>query len=79
MPLHVWEFTPKTALACFEAAGFRLVEFQRSQDAPGNDATGLLRLISFPSEIAAWPVVATRWGTQMEFVIRRRSEEANSQ
>ena len=78
IPLHVWEFTPKTALACFEAAGFRLVEFQRSQDAPGNDTTGLLKLISLPSEIAAWPIVATRWGTQMEFVIRRIGEPANS-
>ena len=72
IPLHVWEFTPKTALACFEAAGFRLVEFQRSQGAAEEDLTGLLKIINMPSKIAAWPAVARRWGTQMEFIIQKR-------
>jgi len=71
IPLHIWEFTPRTAVACFEGAGFRLIDLQRSQDVPEEDLTGLLKLISFPSKVVAWPAVARRWGTQMEFLIRR--------
>ena len=74
IPLHVWEFTPKTAKACFTGAGFRVVEFGRSQPAPdygGSRALSPLR-----------PVIRTlsisplgRWfGTQMEFVIQKNGE-----
>ena len=31
IPLHVWEFSRRTAEACFADAGFRVVEFRRSQ------------------------------------------------
>lgn len=73
VPFHVWEFTPKTAVACFEAAGFRLLDLKRTQDEPIKEATPLLKLMNLPSEIAAWPAIANRWGTQMEFIIRRKT------
>ncbi|HWS89502.1 MAG TPA: class I SAM-dependent methyltransferase [Pyrinomonadaceae bacterium] len=71
IPLHIWEFTKATAIACFEGAGFYVSDFRRSQDAASGSETGLLKLINIPPSILSWPPLATQLGTQMEFIIRR--------
>jgi 2-polyprenyl-3-methyl-5-hydroxy-6-metoxy-1,4-benzoquinol methylase len=71
IPLHVWEFTKATATACFKGAGFHVVAFRRSHDASGEIAPGILKLINMPPTILNWPPLASRLGTQMEFIIRR--------
>lgn len=72
IPLHIWEFTKSTANACFEAAGFEIIAFRRSQ-VPDNEKTSpFLRMICLPSAVIAWPVLSSLLGTQMEFLIRKR-------
>jgi len=71
VPLHTWEFTPKTAKACFAAAGFRVVEFRRSQaphERPGSPA---LNLLDAPTRLLSRSPLSGLLGTQMEFVIRK--------
>ena len=70
IPLHTWEFTPKTARAMFKMAGFDVVGFRRWQVAP-DQFRGAAKLISLPLGVLMIPVVARVVGTQMEFMIRR--------
>jgi 2-polyprenyl-3-methyl-5-hydroxy-6-metoxy-1,4-benzoquinol methylase len=74
IPLHVWEFTPATARAMFDKAGFEVVAFRRSQhveDVPaGHQSLALLRS---PLKLLKLPVVEAFAGTQMQFIIRKRS------
>ena len=71
IPLHVWEFTKATAVACFEGAGFHVLNFRRIHDSGSGGGTGLLKLINMPPAILNWHPLASRLGTQMEFIIRR--------
>lgn len=73
IPLHIWEFTKETAVACFEGAGFRVLDFRRSQstDSDEEDVGGILKLINMPPRILNWTPLAARLGTQMEFIIGR--------
>lgn len=73
IPLHIWEFTKATAIHCFQSAGFHVVDFRRSQDTGGEPETGLLKLINLPPAILSWSPLASRVGTQMEFIIGRGS------
>jgi len=72
VPLHVWEFTPKTARAMFDRAGFDVVGFRRWQvvDVPLGGMAGVLTL---PLRALKFPWLAERLGTQMEFMIRKRA------
>ena len=72
IPLHTWEFTQATALNMFEKAGFDAVGFRRSY-APPEPAPGIAKLLASPTRLLSIPPVARRWGTQMEFMIRRRA------
>jgi len=74
IPLHVWEFTPKTAEACFSSAGFDVVEMRRSQI--DIERSGLLAvdILKLPLRCLSWPVLSRLFGTQMEFVIRKVAE-----
>ena len=72
VPLHVWEFTPATAKACFESAGFEIVEFRRSQPAPEPVEGLALKILSAPINLLSWPLLSRWFGTQMEFVIRKK-------
>jgi spore maturation protein CgeB len=71
IPLHVWEFTHATAVACFRSAGFQVVEFRRSQPEhePGDSLA--LAVLNAPLYPLSWPMVGRRLGSQMEFVIRK--------
>ncbi len=71
IPLHVWEFTRATAVACFAGAGFEVVEFRRTQPAPEPVDSLALKLLSAPTKLLSWPVLSSLFGTQMEFVIRK--------
>jgi SAM-dependent methyltransferase len=71
IPLHVWEFTRKTAEACFESAGFGVVEFRRSQPPPEPATGATLRLLTLPIRLLGLGAVGRRLGTQMEFVIQK--------
>jgi 2-polyprenyl-3-methyl-5-hydroxy-6-metoxy-1,4-benzoquinol methylase len=72
IPLHVWEFTPDTARAMFDKAGFDVVGFRRSQ-APPEHFPGIAGLLSIPFYALQLPLLARWFGTQMEFMIRRRA------
>ena len=71
IPLHIWEFTPDTARAMFEKAGFDVVAFRRSQEAPEH-LPGIARLLSMPLYALRLPMLERWFGTQMEFMMRRR-------
>jgi 2-polyprenyl-3-methyl-5-hydroxy-6-metoxy-1,4-benzoquinol methylase len=71
IPLHVWEFTPKTARACFHAAGFEVVDHRRSHLVDLEESSSLVRLIVLPTRVLGFSLAASRLGTQMEFLIRK--------
>ena len=71
IPLHIWEFSPDTARAMFDNAGFDVVGFRRSQvreDSP----PGITGLMTLPLRALNVHLMARRFGTQMEFMIRKR-------
>lgn len=72
IPLHIWEFTRPTAEACFGSAGFDVIAFRRNQVVDETSGSMLLKLLSLPSVVLGWPGIASRLGTQMEFVLRKR-------
>jgi hypothetical protein len=75
VPLHTWEFTKETARACFEGAGFRIIDFRRGQATDLDDLGGMAKLIALPTTVLGWGPVAARFGTQMEFLLRKTSNE----
>jgi 2-polyprenyl-3-methyl-5-hydroxy-6-metoxy-1,4-benzoquinol methylase len=73
IPHHVWEFTPATARAMFNKAGFEVAGFRRSHDGPPSSPGDLkLTLLQLPLRLLPLPLMNRLAGTQMEFVIRRR-------
>jgi SAM-dependent methyltransferase len=74
IPYHVWEFTRPTAERCFETAGFRVVEFRRTQSPEGFPVGGrFLRLLLLPMRLLRWSPLQRWLGGQMEFVIQKIS------
>jgi len=71
IPLHVWEFTRETAQAMFEKAGFEVVGFRRSHSAV-NPTSIIAGLLFLPLQVLKFPPLARAFGTQMEFMIRKR-------
>lgn len=71
VPLHVWEFTRPTAERCFERAGFRVVDFRRSQLPPERHASLALRLLDLPTRCLSWPLLGRLAGSQMEFLLQK--------
>ena len=71
IPLHVWEFTPATARTMFADAGFDVVGFRRSQVVE-DPLTGIAGLLTLPLRALNTSWLASRLGTQMEFMIRKR-------
>jgi SAM-dependent methyltransferase len=70
-PLHVWEFTPETAQACFERAGCEVRAFARTHVPTERHESLALRAIEAPVALLGIGPFARRWGSQMEFVIER--------
>ena len=73
--MHTWEFTKETARACFEGAGFRIIDFRRSQVTDLGGLGGMAKLIALPTTALGWGPVAARFGTQMEFILRKVDDE----
>jgi SAM-dependent methyltransferase len=74
VPLHVWEFTRRTAEACFAGAGFRVIEFRRSQAPAELYGPRALKILTWPIRALGGAPMAHRFGTQMEFVIQKTPE-----
>lgn len=72
VPLHVWEFTPKTASAMFDRAGFEILGFRRAQ-VDDDTLPGLAGFLTLPLRALSFPLLARILGTQMEFIIRKRA------
>jgi 2-polyprenyl-3-methyl-5-hydroxy-6-metoxy-1,4-benzoquinol methylase len=71
VPLHVWEFTRRSAESTFAAAGFGVAEFRRHHPRRPLPDGPLLKLLSLPTRPLGWPAVRRLLGTQMEFVLRK--------
>jgi SAM-dependent methyltransferase len=71
IPLHVWEFTPDTARAMFDKAGFDTVGFRRSHETAECSLRSLY-LLRMPLQLLRIPGITALAGTQMEFIIRKR-------
>ncbi len=70
-PLHVWEFTPESAQACFAQAGCEVVRFARTHVPTERHRSWALRAIEAPVALIGVPPIARLCGSQMEFVIER--------
>jgi 2-polyprenyl-3-methyl-5-hydroxy-6-metoxy-1,4-benzoquinol methylase len=79
IPLHVWEFSRRTAEACFADAGFRVVEFRRSQLPREENGSLALKLLNLPLRLLSLPLVEDHLGTQMEFVIQKAVDVSKGQ
>ena len=71
VPLHVWEFTRRSAEGCFAAAGFGVAEFRRHHPRRPAPPGRLLKLLDLPTRPLSWPGLRGWLGTQMEFVLRK--------
>ena len=71
IPFHIWEFTPATARRLFAACGLEVVGFGRGQVFP--DLGEKYGFLALPSAVIAFPPLARRIGTQMEFVLCKPS------
>jgi SAM-dependent methyltransferase len=72
-PAHIWEFTRPVAVRCFEAAGFALRSFERTEVSE-EPFSGKLALISLGARAFNLPLIARSLGTQMEFVLEKVRE-----
>ena len=73
IPQHTWEFTNSVATRCFNAAGFSILWFGRSEH---NDEAlkGRLTPLALPVRALAMPALAGRVGTGMTFLLRKTTE-----
>jgi SAM-dependent methyltransferase len=69
VPLHIWEFTYATANACFERAGFSIAGFRRHE--VDGELAGKFSVLSWPIKPLNLRALASRLGSQMEFMIRK--------
>ena len=74
VPGHTWEFTPSTARAVFEGAGFRLVAFRRRHDSTIDAVqwNKLVDLIHLPPFLFNLLMGRHRFGPQMHFLLQPR-------
>jgi 2-polyprenyl-3-methyl-5-hydroxy-6-metoxy-1,4-benzoquinol methylase len=70
IPLHIWEFTYETARATFERSGFVIVGFRRVE--VHGELEGKAALLMWPAKPFTFGPLARRFGSQMEFVIRKK-------
>jgi SAM-dependent methyltransferase len=69
IPLHTWEFTRSTAGAAFAKAGFSIVGFRRSETT--KELPGKFAKLSWPAKALNLKPLEGRFGSQMEFMIRK--------
>ena len=69
IPLHIWEFTYDTARRTFERAGFSIAGFRRMET--DGELAGKEALLMWPVKPFKLGPIARRFGTNMEFVIRK--------
>jgi SAM-dependent methyltransferase len=73
-PRHIWDLTRPTAERCFASAGFRVLEFRRSQqsgEAPPDARIVRLLKLNSPPRPLRWRHIERWLGNQMEFVIQK--------
>jgi hypothetical protein len=73
IPWHTWEFTRPTAERMFQKAGFEVAGFRRSRGPLPDPAPLSVAMLSSPVRLLGIPAVGGKLGTQMEFVLRKRS------
>jgi SAM-dependent methyltransferase len=71
IPLHIWEFTYETARATFERSGFTIVGFRRVE--VDGELDGKAAVLMWPVKPLNLGLLARRFGSQMEFVIRKNA------
>ena len=71
IPTHIWEFSYKTAKATFEQAGFSIVGFRRVE--VDGEFVGKQAFLTWPMKPFKLGPLAQRFGSQMEFVIRKNN------
>ena len=69
VPHHTWEFTEPMARNCFQKAGFTVVGFRRTE--PRFRLSGKFGILSLPADLCDLGPFASRFGTQMEFIMRK--------
>jgi 2-polyprenyl-3-methyl-5-hydroxy-6-metoxy-1,4-benzoquinol methylase len=69
IPLHIWEFTYQTARATFDRSGFSIVGFRRAE--VDGEFTGKEAILMWAVKPLNFGPIARRFGSQMEFVIRK--------
>jgi SAM-dependent methyltransferase len=69
IPLHIWEFTYKTARLTFEQAGFSIVGFRRVE--VDGELDGKAAILTWPVKPLNFGPLARRFGSQMEFVLKK--------
>jgi 2-polyprenyl-3-methyl-5-hydroxy-6-metoxy-1,4-benzoquinol methylase len=69
IPLHTWEFTYKTASATFAKAGFGIAGFKRTE--VDGELVGRFAPLTWPVKPLTIPALSKRFGSQMEFIIRK--------
>lgn len=73
VPLHTWEFTRATAEALFRKGGFTTVAFRRAHLPNLEGAPSFpLAIVSAPPRVLGLPALGWRFGTQMEFLLRKQ-------
>jgi 2-polyprenyl-3-methyl-5-hydroxy-6-metoxy-1,4-benzoquinol methylase len=75
IPGHIWEFTRPTATAMFEKGGFKVVAFGRGQVIDDTPIPAMLKAVRAPLNVLRVPGVASKIGTQMEFLIQKQPGE----
>jgi 2-polyprenyl-3-methyl-5-hydroxy-6-metoxy-1,4-benzoquinol methylase len=74
VPLHTWEFTRPTAEALFNRSGFDVIGFRRSHANSYIRSSLRLAVLTSPPRILGIPFLGNKLGTQMEFVLRKKTE-----
>jgi SAM-dependent methyltransferase len=72
VPFHTWEFTKGIAAECFRRSGFSIVGFRRTEIYDAPDAF-VSRAIHFPARVLTVPFLGRRFGSQMEFMLKKTS------
>jgi len=71
VPLHIWEFTARTARATFRRAGFRVLAFRREQPEENCDfrLKRVWEVVNWPRYLLQFRPFGRYFGTQMQFLL----------
>jgi 2-polyprenyl-3-methyl-5-hydroxy-6-metoxy-1,4-benzoquinol methylase len=72
VPFHTWEFTAPIALECFHRCGLSVAGSRRHENYEKLEGT-FRRTAQIPTRLLSWTPLSTRFGTQMEFMLQKRT------